>query len=174
MGKNRYVEITKTHEMLDYLRIKGEDSLDGLLGSSEGLLSLLELTVTAKELPFANFGTLTVGKYRLGIGHNAYLHDAPECWDAFYLTANEKVELIQKDLDTAFLYLVKKCGDYSYFVDVELYDFHTGGNKPSGKECTPDVLNRHLAPYMPIIQKFMVDALTDNLYVMEDGKPVKQ
>ena len=27
---------------------------------------------------------------------------------------------------------------------------------------------------MPIIQKFMVDALTDNLYVMEDGKLVKQ
>ena len=117
---------------------------------------------------------MTVGKYRLGIGHNAYLHDVPECWDYRDLTANEKLRLIQEDINTAFYSLVKKCGDYTFFIDVELYDPHTVGNKPSGKECTPDTLNKHLSPFMPIIQKFMVDVLTDNLYVMEDGEIRKQ
>ncbi len=57
MNKNKYVEVTKTHEMLDYLRIKGKDSLNGMLDSSDGLLRLLEITETAKEISFANFLT---------------------------------------------------------------------------------------------------------------------
>lgn len=31
-----------------------------------------------------------------------------------------------------------------------------------------------LNTFLPIIQKFMMDALTDNLFIMEDGNLVKQ
>ena len=41
-------------------------------------------------------------------------------------------------------------------------------------EWARELIDKQLSIFMPIIQKFMVDALTDNLYVMEDGKLVKQ
>lgn len=37
-----------------------------------------------------------------------------------------------------------------------------------------NLINKQLSIFMPIIQKFMVDALTDNLYIVEDGKLVRQ
>ncbi|MBO4821912.1 MAG: hypothetical protein J5548_10685 [Prevotella sp.] len=37
-------------------------------------------------------------------------------------------------------------------------------------EWVKHLINKQLSIFMPIIQKFMVDALTDNLSIMEDNK----
>lgn len=185
MGKNIFVEITRMHEMLDYLRIKGKKSLDGLLDGNSAL-GLSNVSVIAKSVSSADLATITVGKFRLALSHEGFSREVE--YNVPILTDREKIELIQNDLDTAFLYLVRKHSDYTYLLGVYFDNYYIGGphegefrglendfgNKPYGSQCPPKILGRHLSYYMPIIQKFIVDALTDNLYVIEDGKLVKQ
>ena len=161
---NRFVEMMKEHEILDALRITGlsEDNID--------VHKAFQLESIARNVPEMTIGTLTFGKFRLAIEHYGK-HDN---FSSNY-SDKEMVDLINNDLDMAFYASIVKYDDYVYVLNIAYEDYYgPSGNKPWGPECPPETLHRHLGPYMPIIQKFMVDALTDNLYIMEDGKLVKQ
>lgn len=157
---NKYVENYKTYEYLDALRLRG--TLDGL--------SVKELWELLPKVPCGHIGSIIFGKYKLCIEH----YGETEGINLRY-SDREMLELIKNDINKAFLVSIHKYDDYVYVLNIAYEDyFGPSGNKPSGAECSPKLLNKHLAPYMPIIQKFMVDALTDNLYIIEDGKLVKQ
>ena len=165
---NKYVELYKRHEVLDVLRIRGNiENLD-----KRELVSLI-----MDAPPYGYIGTVTFGKFRLGIEHCG--DNARNSLASYFKTEEEMVAFIHDNLDVAFLKAIEKFSDYTYRLNIcpfEWYpkDYFGSGNKPTGSQASPKILNYHLAPYMPIIQKFMVDALTDNLYIMEGGELVKQ
>lgn len=161
---NKFVEMMKEHEILDALRILGlsEESIDAH--------KAFQLERISRNVPEMTIGTLTFGKFRLAIEHYGE-HDN---FSSNY-SDKEMIDLINNDLDMAFYASIVKYDDYVYILNIAYEDYYgPSGHKPWGPECTPETLHRHLAPYMPIIQKFMVDALTDNLYIVEDGELVKQ
>ena len=76
-------------------------------------------------------------------------------------------DYIDKNLEEAFISAIDKIGDGYYQLNIaSTIHFHG--------EAGDDFKLKMLNVFLPIIQKFMVDALTDNLYVVEDGKLVKQ
>lgn len=158
---NKYVELYKRHEVLDILRIRG--SIEGI--DKRELLSLV-----FDAPPLGYIGTLTFGKFRLGILH----YGDGDCLASRFKTEAQMEEFIYNNLDIAFEVAVKKIDDYVYYINIIPHDYYGDGNVPDGADTPPKYLNKHIAPYMPIIQKFMVDALTDNLYIVENGELVKQ
>lgn len=68
--------------------------------------------------------------------------------------------------------IIKKYKGNIYILDIQGDEHHT--NFPWKGEWARNLINKQLSIFMPIIQKFMVDALTDNLYIMEDDELVKQ
>ncbi len=161
---NKYVEMFKMHEILDIQRIKNINIEDF---SPKHVYELLKKGVDA---PIDSIGNLTFGKFRLIIEH----YGGHDNFSSNY-SDKEMLDLINSNLDMAFFASIVKYDDYVYVLNIAYDDYYgPAGNKPWGPECPPETLHRHLGPYMPIIQKFMVDALTDNLYIIEDGKLVKQ
>lgn len=76
-------------------------------------------------------------------------------------------DYIKNNVDEAFISTIDKTEDGCFQLNIAS-DSHYYGI--AGEL----VYTKMLDVFMPIIQKFMVDALTDNLYIIEDGKLVKQ
>ncbi len=110
--------------------------------------------------------TWSTGKYTLNI-----IYDK----NKYHLSSNFKYswegtlkDYIYDHTEEAFLSAIEKTGDRLYELNVaSKLDFHSY----PGDSVYANMVNC----FIPIIQKFMVDALTDSLYVFEeDGELRKQ
>ena len=68
--------------------------------------------------------------------------------------------------------IIKKYKGNIYTLNIRDEGPHASFNWKSG--WARNLINKQLSIFMPIIQKFMVDALTDSLYIIEDGILGKQ
>ncbi len=96
--------------------------------------------------------------------------EKPGLWQSFNNT-DELRKYINNNIDCVYIKVVQKV-DATHFVincatreSAALYICAENWYKWVGKS---------ILIFMPIIQKFMVDALTDNLYIVENGELVKQ
>ena len=77
-------------------------------------------------------------------------------------------EYINNNTDEAFYNSVFKYGEYQYYLNIASTrrDFYGDPGMEFRK--------RMVEMFVPIIRKFIKDAATDNLYIIEDGELVKQ
>jgi hypothetical protein len=109
--------------------------------------------------------TWSTGKYTLCIIYDV---NKPHLSSSFSTHSEESLgNYIKSDVSGAFFSAIDKIGDNCYEVNIAS-NVHFYGVAGDG------VYANMLNTFLPIIQKFMVDALTDNLYIIEDGKLVKQ
>ena len=109
--------------------------------------------------------TWSTGKYTLYIVYDV---NKPHLSSNFSMYNKESLKAyIDKNIDEAFISAVDKIGDNCYQVNIASAVHYHGA-------AGVDVYSKMLEIFMPIIQKFMLDAITDNLSIIEDGKLVKQ
>ena len=122
------------------------------------------------EIPYMIY-QINIGVYRLAIVYGG------EGWSGFnsydlFSTDDELKDHITEHIVEVFRTVIHKYRGHIYVLNV--CDNHRYPAFDWKGEWARALIDKQLSIFMPIIQKFMVDALTDNLYVMEDGKPVKQ
>lgn len=70
-------------------------------------------------------------------------------------------DAIESNIEEAFGLLIKKISNNSYALDIAINE--NFGNFPWEDGWTKDLLNEQLTIYMPLIQKFIADAMTDTI-----------
>lgn len=70
-------------------------------------------------------------------------------------------EAIESNIEEAFNSMIKKLDDKSYFLEIKPNIKY--GNFPWRDGWSKNLLNKQLSIYMPLIQKFIADAMTDTL-----------
>lgn len=119
---------------------------------ADNTTSVKDLLGLQYEIPYLIF-QINVGKYRLAITYG-----------------NDEDRIIRKYSDENGI--VRKYKGNIYTLNIQDEEPHANFDWKS--KWAKNLINKQLSIFMPIIQKFMVDALTDNLYIMEDGELVKQ
>ena len=165
---NQYVETLKRNEVLDSLRLMKAFNLNPETLELKDSLGIIGDVI-------GNEGQLIFGKFRLVL-----------VWDSKYgglqdsnkYCSSEKTsdDMIRDDIlhntEECFYKAVKKFADYVYVLNIssasDIIVFNL--NSKHSKE----LINQQITTFLPIIQKFIVDALTDDLYILEEGKLVKQ
>lgn len=150
--------------MIDLIENFGRNEvLDALWYSNIFDKSIKDLTVREMLGPAGDLnsiGQLVLGKYRLVLmceSHESSLAD--------HFNSDDKLsEFIHNNKDRLFLTALKKHSDYIYILNIKTvqynYDLHN-------RFLTKDYLKNALNIYYPIIQKFIIDAITDTLIVEE-------
>lgn len=148
---NKLVEKFGKNELLDaewYCTIFGKSVEDISLSDALG--------------PFGGInpvGQLYFGKYRLLL-----LYDKRGNGLHNFFSSDERVaNYIKRDIDAAFYDAIKGYSDYVYVLNIASVENFGAFEWKNAK----DILDRQLRIFMPIIQKFMVDALTDNIKKQE-------
>ena len=103
---------------------------------------------------------ISTGKYKLIVIYNKLQGGLYSCFSS----DKRMYEYIQNNLEEAFADTIRYEGDNSFILNVastENFGYFDWKN-------AKDILDRQLHIFMPIIQKFMVDALTDNLKIEEE------
>lgn len=103
-------------------------------------------------------GQLILGKYRLVL-----IFDNQEPSLADHFSSNgELVDFIQINTDTLYPSALKKYSDYVFTLNIKTvqcnHDLHN-------KYLTKDYLKEGLTIYIPLIQEFMIRAITDTLKI---------
>lgn len=124
-------------------------------GYDKNNIKLCDIFGPGSEIP-GNIGQLIFGKYRLIL-----VYTGQEYSLASHFESDEVMQdFINKNIDNLFRKIIKKHDDYIYTLNVitvtELNDYHN-------RFILKPYIQHALDVFMPIIQKFMVDALTDNL-----------
>lgn len=70
-------------------------------------------------------------------------------------------EAINSDIEKAFDSFIKKIDDKTYFIEIKPNVQY--GNFPWKEGWSKNLLNKQLIIYMPLIQKFIADAMTGTL-----------
>ncbi len=119
-----------------------------------------------KEYPLGGIHkpTLTIGKYTLKIVVDMHLDNLANG----FKNDRELAEYILNNTEEAFYSSVNKYDENKYYLSVASTDRDFYGDPGMSWK------RRKVEMYVPIIKKFMIDALTDNLYTFEDGELVKQ
>lgn len=109
--------------------------------------------------------TWSTGIYTLYIIYDV---NKPHLSSSFSIHSKEKLkDYINNNVYEAFISAIDKIEEGCFQLNVASNSHYYGIAGES-------VYTKMLDVFMPIIQKFMVDALTDNLYIIEDDILVKQ
>jgi len=157
---NKYVEALKDNRVLDIIKARG--TLEDI---PTGNLEDYMVVVTGD---FDYIGQIVVGKYRLvivwGGDYSNRLNDGhPETMGGDRSTDMRMRNYIHNNVEKAFVQSVDRYDDYIYVLNIATYECF--GNFAWGVGWSKELLNQQLNTFMPIIQKFMADALTDSLKV---------
>ena len=153
---DKLIEITGRSEVLDALWF-----CDRLSVNSD-TLSLRDMLGVSGEI--LDIGQLLFGKYRIVLIYDKMQYGLHQKFmsDAYV------AKYINSYTEEAFKEAVRPYKPYIYVLNIaSVENFGAFSWDKAG-----DLLHKQLTIYMPIIQKFMVDALTDTLCIMEDSKLV--
>lgn len=153
---NKLVEITEQNNVLNALWYADKWGLDIEKTKASTLFG-----PTADILGY--IGELLLGKYRLVLTSTGQEYSLGSCFESDEELAN----FIAANAEGAFKRAVKKHSDYIYVLNiltVKEYHYYR-----TNYVCQKD-MGKDLPIFMPIIQKFMIDALTDRLGIgREEG-----
>lgn len=107
-----------------------------------------------------SIGQLIFGKYRLVL---ACSNQEPSLADHFS-TDKELADFIQKNKDELPVLALKKYSDYIYVLNVKTVQYN---HDLHNRFITREQLTDALTVYMPLIQKFMIAAITNTLKIEE-------
>lgn len=154
---NKLIETFKRNELLEaqyYQSIAGKD------------MCLYDMLGVVRDIP-SHIGQLIFGKYRLVLTYNY-----PFALSGLsFSSIDEQRNYINNNIDDVFVNYVQKYDDYIFTLNISSTFASICPSRQDELKYHFDVC---LSLFSPIIQKFMVDALTDNLYIMENGELVKQ
>lgn len=158
-----YVKILKDNRVLDIIKARGTVE-DLSISSLEDYLVKIEGRI---EHTGEYIGQITVGKYRLIIVWGGDFSEKLHNYDAPILYGREADEGIREyvpnNVETAFYQAIDKYDEYIYVLNIATQECF--GRFSWTKGWPKDLLNQQLNTFMPIIQKFMADALTDSLEI---------
>jgi hypothetical protein len=102
---------------------------------------------------------ISTGKYKLIVIYNKLQGGLYSCFSS----DKRMYEYIQNNLEEAFVDAIKYEGNNTFILNISSTENFGAFDWKNAKE----LLERQFRMFMPIIQKFMVDALTDSLEVEE-------
>lgn len=144
-------------------KFKRNEILDAIWYSNVYGKNVEELTLRNILGPVGDIdsiGQLILGKYRLVL---ICSNQEPSLADHFS-TDKELADFIRENKDRIYPTVLKKHGDYIYVLNMKTvqynYDLHSRG-------LVKELLNNAVSIYTPLIQAFMVDAITDKASLHE-------
>lgn len=159
---NKFVEILKDNRVLDVIKARG--TVEDL-----PIAHLQDYMVRIEKGNFEHIGEylgqITAGKYRLIIVWGGDFSERLRDCDAPMLYGKEEDERIRKyipnNVEIAFYQAIDKYDDYIYVLNIATHECF--GNFSWAEGWSKDLLNQQLDTFMPIIQKFIADAVTNSL-----------
>lgn len=146
---NKLVEITGHSEALD------AEWFCSLLGKDTSSLSIRDCLGAVGDI--LDVGQLIFGKYRLVI-----IYDKQQFGLFSFFSSDKRVgDYIFNNTESAFYEAIKEHSPGIYVLNIASVENFGAFDWKNAK----DLLNKQLQIFMPIIQKFMADALTDSLKV---------
>lgn len=143
------VEVTKQNTVLNALWYAER------WGYDKENIKLCDIFGPGTDIP-GYIGQLIFGKYRLVLIYTGQGYSLASHFDS----DKEVHDFISENIDALFGRVIKKHADYIYTLNVvsveELNDLHN-------RQLNKLYIKKAFTIFMPIIQKFMVDALTDSL-----------
>jgi hypothetical protein len=149
--KDFYVEKFKDSFILDVERL-----LNIVAPSSINSLTLKDLSGIRGDY-LSSIGQLLIGKYRLILTWSKE-YNGLSC---DFSTTEELENYIKDHFQEAVYRSLRKDTDYIYILDISTSEDY--GDFPWKGDWAKNLLNKQLSIFMPIIQKFIADAMTDTL-----------
>lgn len=149
--KNFYVEKFNDNFILDVERL-----LNTVAPDSINSLTLKDLFGIRGDY-IGSIGQLLIGKYRLILTWDKEYNGLSSAFS----TTDELENYIKDHFEQAVHRSLKKDTDYIYILDISTAEDY--GNFPWRDGWAKNLLNKQLSIFMPIIQKFIADAMTDTL-----------
>lgn len=161
MAKNKYVETFKDSFVIDIQRLLQRIGMENTFDS----LNVGDILGIRGDI--SDFeGQLLFGKFRLVLAWDNQLGGLNEHFNS----DEEMSAYIKNNVEKAFYMGVKKYADYIFVLNIATVE--TYGNFDVTKD--KNLIRKQINTFMPVISKFMIDALTDSFSIAENKQIVKQ
>lgn len=160
MAKNKYVEKFKDSFVIDVQRLLQRIGMENVFES----LNIDDILGVRGQISSFE-GQLLFGKFRLVLAWDKQLGGLYQHFNC----DEEMSAYIKNHIEEAFCMGVKKYADYIYILNIAtVEDF---GNFDVTKD--KNLIGKQIETFMPVISKFMIDALTDSFSIDADDGIVK-